>query len=109
MDMFECGGWVDIWATPEESDCFVRIRHLDCHQKYVCIDVPEDIKKFIAENTKLRAPQVCISAFFLLGKLLISRKALEGDTQDLPASEFYAESSLQLLVQTTASELATLR
>jgi hypothetical protein len=46
---------------------------------------------------------------FLLGKLLISRKALEGDTQDLPASEFYAESSLQLLVQTTAGEQATLQ
>ncbi|KAJ7937611.1 hypothetical protein B0H13DRAFT_1588423, partial [Mycena leptocephala] len=57
MDMFECGGWVNIWASPEESDCFVRIRHLDCHQKYVCIDVPEDVKKFIAENAKLRAPQ----------------------------------------------------
>ncbi|KAJ7867068.1 hypothetical protein B0H13DRAFT_2560350 [Mycena leptocephala] len=56
MDMFQCGGWVDI--SPEESDCFVCIRHLDCHQKYVCIDVPEDIKKFIAENTKLRAPQL---------------------------------------------------
>ncbi|KAJ7847122.1 hypothetical protein B0H14DRAFT_3867552 [Mycena olivaceomarginata] len=58
MDMFECGGWVTIWTSPEESDCFVRIRHLDCHQKYVCIDVPEDVKKFIAENTKLRAPQL---------------------------------------------------
>ncbi|KAJ7934730.1 hypothetical protein B0H13DRAFT_1591382, partial [Mycena leptocephala] len=58
MDMFECGGWVNIWASPEESDCFVRIRHLDCHQKYVCIDVPEDVKKFIAENAKLRAPQL---------------------------------------------------
>ncbi|KAJ7018416.1 hypothetical protein C8F04DRAFT_873834, partial [Mycena alexandri] len=50
MDMFECGGWVTIWAAPEESDCFIRIRHSDCHQKYVCIDLPEDIKKFIVEN-----------------------------------------------------------
>jgi hypothetical protein len=58
MDMFECGGWVNIWASPEESDCFVRIRHLDCHKKYVCIDVPEDVKKCIVENAKLRAPQV---------------------------------------------------
>ncbi|KAJ7683877.1 hypothetical protein B0H17DRAFT_837200, partial [Mycena rosella] len=58
MDMFECGGWVDIWASPEDSDCFVRIRHLDCHQKYVCISVPDDVKKFIADNLKLRAPQL---------------------------------------------------
>ncbi|KAJ7107601.1 hypothetical protein C8R43DRAFT_963057 [Mycena crocata] len=57
MNMFECGGWVTIWASPEESDCFVCIRHLDCHQKYVCIDIPDDVKKFIAENPKLRAPQ----------------------------------------------------
>ncbi|KAJ7300745.1 hypothetical protein DFH08DRAFT_828202 [Mycena albidolilacea] len=58
MAMFPCGGWVTIWASPDESDCFVRIRHLDCHQKYVCIDLPGDVKKFIAENPKLRAPQL---------------------------------------------------
>ncbi|KAJ6589539.1 hypothetical protein B0H19DRAFT_922632 [Mycena capillaripes] len=56
--MFECGGWLNIWTSPDESDCFVRIRHRDCHQKYVCIDVPEEIKKFIAENSKLRPPQL---------------------------------------------------
>jgi hypothetical protein len=64
MDMFECGGWMTIWASSDESDCFIRIRHLNCHQKYVCIDLPDDVKKFIAENPKLRAPQVCISLFF---------------------------------------------
>jgi hypothetical protein len=68
------------------------------------VPVPVSVKKFIAENAKLRAPQVCVSPFSSLGKLLISHEALEGDAQDLPASEFYVESSLQ-----TASELATPR
>ncbi|KAJ7220489.1 hypothetical protein GGX14DRAFT_559280 [Mycena pura] len=58
MDLFECGGWLDIWASPNEPDYFIRICHLDCHQNYVCIDVPDDIKKFIAENPKLRATQL---------------------------------------------------
>ncbi|KAJ7300763.1 hypothetical protein DFH08DRAFT_997751 [Mycena albidolilacea] len=58
MDMFECGGWVTIWASSDESDCFIRISHLNCHQKYVCIDLLDDVKKFIAENPKLRAPQL---------------------------------------------------
>ncbi|KAJ7659443.1 hypothetical protein B0H17DRAFT_954753 [Mycena rosella] len=58
MDMFECGGWVTIWASSDESDCFIRIQHLDCHQKYVCIDLPDDVKKFITDNPKLRAPQL---------------------------------------------------
>jgi uncharacterized membrane protein YkgB len=65
--------------------------------------VPVSVKKFIAENAKLRAPQVCVSPFFPW-KVAYQPRSLEGDTQNLPASEFYAESSLQ-----TASELATLR
>jgi hypothetical protein len=76
MDMFPCGGWVTIWASPDESDCFVRIRHLHCHQKYVCIDLPGDVKKFINENPKLRAPQVSEVAldlsFHLITNLVIS-------------------------------------
>ncbi|KAJ7639835.1 hypothetical protein DFH06DRAFT_1001914 [Mycena polygramma] len=58
MDIFECGGWLDIWASLDEADCFIRIRHLDCHQQYVDIGVPDNVKKFIADNPKLRAPQL---------------------------------------------------
>lgn len=108
MDMFECRGWLNIWTSPDESDCFVRIRHRDCHQKYVCIDVPEEIKKFIAKNSKLRPPQVCISIFFG-GQNLINRVAMEGDTQDPSASEIFVQISLQSMVQATASELAAQR
>ncbi|KAJ7670053.1 hypothetical protein DFH06DRAFT_981537 [Mycena polygramma] len=50
MDMFECGGWLTIWASPEESDCYVRIRHLDCHQTYTCIDVPDELWKEILKT-----------------------------------------------------------
>ncbi|KAJ7030919.1 hypothetical protein C8F04DRAFT_1042044 [Mycena alexandri] len=42
MEMFDCGGWLNIWASPGETNCYVRIRHGDCHQKYVCIDILDD-------------------------------------------------------------------
>ncbi|KAJ7929494.1 hypothetical protein B0H13DRAFT_1446941, partial [Mycena leptocephala] len=56
MAMFPCGGWVTIWAAPDEPDCFVCIRHLDCHQKYVCIDLPEDVKKFMVSDSWFFCP-----------------------------------------------------
>ncbi|KAK6974646.1 hypothetical protein R3P38DRAFT_2583717 [Favolaschia claudopus] len=59
MQTFDCQGWLTIWAAPDDdSEYFIRIRHQDCHEKYVCIDVPEDVKQFIEENSKLRSYQL---------------------------------------------------
>ncbi|KAJ7892722.1 hypothetical protein B0H13DRAFT_1886610 [Mycena leptocephala] len=38
MRTFPCQGW--------------------CHEKYVCIDVPDDVKQYISANSKLRPPQL---------------------------------------------------
>ncbi|KAJ7206101.1 hypothetical protein GGX14DRAFT_367487 [Mycena pura] len=58
MNMFECQGWVTIWASPDDSVYSVRLRHQDCHKNYIYIDLPDDVKKFIADNPMLRAPQL---------------------------------------------------
>ncbi|KAK6972001.1 hypothetical protein R3P38DRAFT_2550175 [Favolaschia claudopus] len=48
MSTFECQGWLTIWASPDDdSEYFIRIRHQECHQKYVCIDIPDDVKQII--------------------------------------------------------------
>ncbi|KAF8177716.1 hypothetical protein K438DRAFT_1605894, partial [Mycena galopus ATCC 62051] len=44
MRTFNCGGWLTIWASPDDAEYFIRIRHQECHEKYVCIDLPADIK-----------------------------------------------------------------
>ncbi|KAK6977828.1 hypothetical protein R3P38DRAFT_2581153, partial [Favolaschia claudopus] len=59
MQTFDCQGWLTIWAAPDDdSEYFIRIRHQECHEKYVCIDVPEDVKQFIEENSTLRSYQL---------------------------------------------------
>ncbi|KAJ7878355.1 hypothetical protein B0H14DRAFT_2247645, partial [Mycena olivaceomarginata] len=47
MSTFDCNGWLTVWASSDESECFVRIRHAHCHEKYVCIDLPDDVKQYI--------------------------------------------------------------
>ncbi|KAK7007107.1 hypothetical protein R3P38DRAFT_2438938, partial [Favolaschia claudopus] len=59
MSTFECQGWLTIWASPDDdSEYFIRIRHQECHQKYVCIDIPDDVKQIIQNNPKLRSYQL---------------------------------------------------
>ncbi|KAJ7839692.1 hypothetical protein B0H14DRAFT_2312629, partial [Mycena olivaceomarginata] len=51
MRTFDCHGWLTIWASPDsDSEYFIRIRHRECHEKYVCIDLPDDVKKYINDN-----------------------------------------------------------
>ncbi|KAK6966913.1 SWIM-type domain-containing protein [Favolaschia claudopus] len=50
MRTFDCQGWLTIWGCSG--------RRFGCHEKYVCIDVPEDVKQFIEENSKLRSYQL---------------------------------------------------
>ncbi|KAF9024172.1 hypothetical protein BDZ89DRAFT_1188004 [Hymenopellis radicata] len=58
MDSFDCDGWLYIWAS-EDSDCvFVRIRHKVQHVHYCCIDVPDDVRKYVIDNPQLRVPQL---------------------------------------------------
>ncbi|KAJ7715311.1 hypothetical protein B0H14DRAFT_2251255, partial [Mycena olivaceomarginata] len=59
MRTFACQGWLTVWASPDsDSEYLIRIRHDDCHEKYVCIDVPDDVKSYIKENSKMRSFQV---------------------------------------------------
>ncbi|KAJ7830931.1 hypothetical protein B0H14DRAFT_2304408, partial [Mycena olivaceomarginata] len=47
MRTFNCQGWLIIWASPDDSEYLIRIRHNECHEKYVCIDLPDDVKRYI--------------------------------------------------------------
>ncbi|KAJ7661054.1 hypothetical protein B0H17DRAFT_843132, partial [Mycena rosella] len=89
---FECGGWVTIWASSDESDCFIRIQYLDCHQKYVCIDLPDDVKKFITDNPKLRAPQVYISLSLFWFEFLSTRQLWKEILKTNPRPRFAQKS-----------------
>ncbi|KAJ6458878.1 hypothetical protein C8R47DRAFT_1244886 [Mycena vitilis] len=58
FETFDCQGWLTIWAASGDNECFVRVRHQECHEKYVCIDIPEDVKKYVSEHTQMSAPQL---------------------------------------------------
>ncbi|KAJ6602864.1 hypothetical protein DFH09DRAFT_810636, partial [Mycena vulgaris] len=50
MRTFNCQGWLTVWACPDDSEYFIRIRHQECHEKYVCIDLPDDLWKEILKT-----------------------------------------------------------
>ncbi|KAK7026186.1 SWIM-type domain-containing protein, partial [Favolaschia claudopus] len=58
MTVYPCDGWLTIWGSADTSEWFVRIRHNDCHQKYVSVEVPPDVKAYILENVDLRTSQL---------------------------------------------------
>ncbi|KAJ7756443.1 hypothetical protein DFH07DRAFT_742593 [Mycena maculata] len=58
MRTFNCQGWLTVWASPDNSEYFIRLRHQECHEKYVCIDLPDDVKKLIGKNSKMRSFQL---------------------------------------------------
>ncbi|KAJ6538671.1 hypothetical protein DFH09DRAFT_930214 [Mycena vulgaris] len=60
MRTFDCQGWLTVWASPDEMEYFIRIRHKECHEKYVCIDLPDEVRDFISKNSKMRSFQVIL-------------------------------------------------
>ncbi|KAK6992361.1 hypothetical protein R3P38DRAFT_2802832 [Favolaschia claudopus] len=58
MTVYPCDGWLTIWGSADTSEWFVRIRHNDCHQKYVSVEVPPNVKAYILENVDLRTSQL---------------------------------------------------
>ncbi|KAJ6601866.1 hypothetical protein DFH09DRAFT_1270764 [Mycena vulgaris] len=32
MRTFDCQGWLTVWASPDEMEYFIRIRHKECHE-----------------------------------------------------------------------------
>ncbi|KAJ6517844.1 hypothetical protein DFH09DRAFT_1098638 [Mycena vulgaris] len=58
MRTFDCQGWLTVWASPDEMEYFIRIHHKECHEKYVCIDLPDEVRDFISKNSKMRSFQL---------------------------------------------------
>ncbi|KAJ7744136.1 hypothetical protein B0H16DRAFT_1322351, partial [Mycena metata] len=57
FETFPCQGWLTIWATSGDTKYFVRVRHNECHQQYVSIDIPEDVKKYLWKEILKSYPQ----------------------------------------------------
>lgn len=53
MDVFDCSGWLHITITAGENVALVKLKHEDDHVPYWCIDVPMDVKAFVAANPNL--------------------------------------------------------
>ncbi|KAJ7724114.1 hypothetical protein B0H16DRAFT_1333721 [Mycena metata] len=77
FETFPCQGWLTIWATSGDTKYFIRVRHNECHQQSVSIDIPEDVKKYVTDNPNMRAPQVTFPK---------SKHRRKGDTQVLKSS-----------------------
>lgn len=58
MARFDCHGWLHITLSNDDHTALVKITHGDSHIPYYCIDVPEDIKKFVYENLNMMPSQV---------------------------------------------------
>ncbi|KAJ7062610.1 hypothetical protein C8F01DRAFT_985939 [Mycena amicta] len=53
MATFDCDGWLDVWASPDDFTVYARIRHQECHAKYVCIELPDDVKEYIKDHPQM--------------------------------------------------------
>lgn len=58
MAMYNCDGWLEIWASPTDGRVFIRLRHRLCHDKYSCIDVPPDVQELVKNNPDKRPTEV---------------------------------------------------
>lgn len=59
MDFFNCEGWLYITIHNSDNIALVKLRHREAHIPYWSIDVPEEIKKMVADNPLLNVTQVC--------------------------------------------------
>ena len=58
MEVFECQGWLHITVNDNEDHILVKLKHPEAHDKYINIDIPEDVKGFIKNNIQLTTTQV---------------------------------------------------
>ncbi|KAG6818800.1 hypothetical protein H0H93_001521 [Arthromyces matolae] len=56
MDGFQCSGWLHITVIDEEEIAFVRLKHLDKHVHYCCIDVPEEVREYLWDEILKKHP-----------------------------------------------------
>ncbi len=50
-----------MWVCPDSQEVFLRFSHQLNHVPYFCIDVPDDVHKYINDNPRLRPNQVSLS------------------------------------------------
>ncbi|KAG6848311.1 hypothetical protein H0H93_001313, partial [Arthromyces matolae] len=58
LDTFDRSGWMHITVIEDEEMAHVRLKHMDKHIHYCCIDVPDDVKEFVKANPHLTPSQV---------------------------------------------------
>ncbi|KAJ6484693.1 hypothetical protein C8R45DRAFT_829659, partial [Mycena sanguinolenta] len=71
---------------------FIRIRHRECHEKYVCIDLPDDVKDFISKNSKLLVPT---KIFFQLWKEILKTNPDSTFSQKAVYNQWFKEQRSQ--------------
>lgn len=56
---FDCDGWLHIFLTAEARGvAHIKYKHVDDHVPYWLVGVPEDVKQFVKDNSKLPMSKV---------------------------------------------------
>lgn len=64
MNSFACDGWLHIIAHDGSPVVEIRLKHKDKHVHYWCIDVPDKVKQYVAENPLLSSEEVSQCQFW---------------------------------------------
>ncbi|CAK5275102.1 unnamed protein product [Mycena citricolor] len=58
MELFECHGTINVWASEDTTQFFVRYQHKDSHKPYVNIDLPPAVRRLIENRADMCGPQI---------------------------------------------------
>ncbi|XP_006462497.1 hypothetical protein AGABI2DRAFT_119353 [Agaricus bisporus var. bisporus H97] len=76
MDFFNCEGWLYITIHNSDNIALVKLRHREAHIPYWSIDVPEEIKKMVADNPLLNVTQLWSEVLKVIPQPHFSRTAI---------------------------------
>ncbi|KAK1222979.1 hypothetical protein PQX77_014179 [Marasmius sp. AFHP31] len=88
MAAFECKGWLHITVFKDIEEAHINFRHKDQHVHYYRIDIPEDVKKYVADNVAMRPGQLWTAILEKFGQPRFSRSSLYAFWSSLSNSDW---------------------
>ncbi|KAK1233880.1 hypothetical protein PQX77_002933 [Marasmius sp. AFHP31] len=88
MAAFECKGWLHITVFEDVEEAHINFRHKDQHVHYYHIDIPEDVKKYVADNVAMHPEQLWTAILEKFGQPRFSRSLLYAFWSSLSNSDW---------------------
>ncbi|KAG6819142.1 hypothetical protein H0H93_014943 [Arthromyces matolae] len=76
LHTFPCSGWMHITIFDGDDSALIRLKHLDAHVPYYCIDVPKEVQEFVRNHPHLNPSQLWTEILKMHPKPAFARKAI---------------------------------